>query len=80
MAEPLPVTGIGIIRRSGLELDLSRPGHQQDVPKVGMPRSAEVRVTESDDRAVSVLVARTVLIRSRLVFPFDVVGNHISVW
>ena len=79
VAESLAISGIGIFRSSGNKLNLSGPGHDQDVAEIGMAGAAEMCVTEADDGLVVVLVARAVFISAGLVFPFDVMGDHICV-
>ncbi len=79
VAESLAISGIGIFRSSGNKLNLSGPGHDQDVAEIGMAGAAEMGVAEADYGLVVVLVAGAVFIGARLVFPLDVMGDHICV-
>ena len=45
--------------------------HHQQIAKVGMPGATEMRMTESKDGAVVVLIASAILVNIRIVFPFN---------
>ena len=79
MIETLPVAGIRILCGSRNEPDFPGSRHEQDISEVGVSRAAEMRVAETHDRAVTVLVAGAVLIGTRLVHAFYVVRDHVRV-
>ena len=79
VAEALAVAAVGILGSAGNELHFARAGHDEYVSEVRVARAAEVGVAEADYGAVVVLVAGAVFIGARLVFAFDVVGNHVGV-
>ena len=79
VAEALAVSSVRILRSAGDQLHIALAGHYEDVSEVGVAGAAEVGVAEAYYGAVVVLVAGAVFIGARLVFPLDVVGDHVGV-
>ena len=79
VAEPLPVAAVRIFPRTGIQLQGPGLGYHQDVAQVGMPRSAEMRVAETHDGRVVVLVAGATGIDFRLVFSKDIMRDRVGV-
>ena len=52
------IPGVRIVLGPRIQLQRARRRHQQHVAEVRVPRAAEVRVGEAEDRCVAVLVAR----------------------
>ena len=79
MLETLAVTPVGIVRGAGMKLGLATVGHNQNVAEVAVSSAAEMGVAETHDAAVSVLIAGTIVVDTRLVYSIDVVGNGVGV-
>ncbi len=65
--------------RAGVQLDTAGGRHHEHIAKVGMAGAAEMRVAETYNGAVLVLVAGTVFIDSGLVTPVHIMGNRVGV-
>ncbi len=65
--------------RAGVQLDIAGGRHHEHIAKVGMAGAAEMRVAETHNGAVFVLVAGTVFIDSGLVTLVHVMGNCVGV-
>ena len=79
MAEAAAVALFRMISRAGIEVQGPGGGHQQDVPEVGMSRSAEMGVGKTYDGRIVITVTCAEGINLRLVFPCDIVGNRVRV-
>ena len=79
VAETAAEPAVRIVRRAGIELQLSGSWHYENIPEVRMACAAEMGVTESDDRGIIVTVAGAGLIDHRLVFSVNIVGDRVGV-
>ena len=72
-------TGRRICFRARLELQFADGRHDQEIAEIRMSCSAEMRVRESDDRAVVILIPGAVFVRLLVVLPADVVRLLVGV-
>ncbi len=79
MVETRTVSLFRIVRPSGIQLHIAHGRHQQDVSQVGMSRTAKVRVAETYDGFIPILVAGTILIRILLISAIHIVRNCVCV-
>lgn len=79
MAEARSVTAVRIVGCSGKEFVCPHGWHNHHVAQVGVASTAEMRVAETDDGGIGVLVARAILVGTRLIYPVDVVRNRIRI-
>ncbi len=78
--ETAAVAAVWVVACAGIQFQGSGGRHQQDVAQIRVPRAAEVRVAESDDRRIRVAVAGAIFIDTWLVFPVHVVRDCVRVW
>ena len=79
VVETLAVTSVGIVLRPGIELKGAGLGHNQDVAKIGMPRTAQMGMAEADYGIVGILVAGAIVICPGLVLSRHVMGNGVGI-
>ena len=79
VAETAAEPAVRIVRRAGIELQLSGSWHYENIPEVRMTCAAEMGVAESDDRGIVVTVAGAGLINHRLVLSVNIVGDRVGV-
>ena len=79
MRETRPVTAVRIILRARPEFQRPCDRHYQHVPEVGMARTAEMGMAETDYRTVRILITSTVPVCFRLVDPADIVRHDIGI-
>ena len=73
------VTAVRIGRCSGIQFQAAGSGHDQYVPQVGMTGSAEMRMTETDDTAVLMLVSGTIFIGTGLILAIDIMRDRVGI-
>ena len=79
MREAGTIAAIGMGCCTGVQFQRTGGRHNQDIAQVGMPRAAEVRMTETDDAAILILIAGAILVGAGLVFPVDVVRDGVRI-
>ena len=73
------VAVVGVVGRAGIEAERPHLRLYQQVAQVSVSRAAQVCVAESDDSAVLVAIAGTVVVGAGLVASIYVVGNGVGV-
>ena len=79
VAETLPVATVRIVFRPGIQLQRAGLRHDEDVPQVGVARPAQMRVAESYNCIVFILITCAVVIDASLVLSADIVRNRIRI-
>lgn len=79
VAVPRSVTGVGVVVRTGFELDFPHARHEEEVAQIGNTRTAQMVERESHQRLVRVFVARggIVIIVVRIGADLDAAERHL---
>ena len=77
VSEALPVAPVGILFRARVQQQRAHLRHDQDVAQVRVARAAQVRMAESHDGVVRMLVSGTIVIHLAHILPVDIVGDGV---
>ena len=79
MAESRAIASIGISGGARIQLCLASVRHHQNITHIGMAGAIKVGIAETYTGIVFMLIASAILVRTRLVFTLDIVGNGVRI-